>query len=217
MMYIMRNAIDWAEWIGLHCPNESGGGAACAGASAIVRLSLALAVFHLIMFGVTCLRNDGAAMFHDGCWLAKNLIILGLTTAFLWIPNDPVIIGYMKFARWISIVFLIYQAILMLVVAYTLNSQLVDNVTRDGGNALSCSGIILMGLFGILTIGNLVWIIYQYKLFGGEGCGGNITLMTITVILGIVMYGIVLIRTRKDASVLTSALILSYCLYLQWS
>ena len=60
-------------------------------------------------------------MFHDGCWGIKILIMLGLTTASLWIPNDPVIVGYMKFSRWISIAFLTYQAILMLVVAYTLN------------------------------------------------------------------------------------------------
>ena len=41
--------------------------------------------------------------------------------------------------------------------------------------------------------------------------------MIITCLLGLVMYGIVLVRTRKDASVLTSALVFSYCLYLQWS
>ena len=87
----------------------------------------------------------------------------------------------------------------------------------DGGHAFTCSGIILLTFFGALTIGNLVWIIYQFKLFGGEGCGGNITQMIITCLLGIVMYGIVLLRTRKDASILTSALVLCYCLYLQWS
>lgn len=31
------------------------------------------------------------------------------------------------------------------------------------------------------------------------------------------MYGIVFFRTREDASIFTSALVLSYCLYLQWS
>lgn len=105
----------------------------------------------------------------------------------------------------------------MLVVAYTLNSRLVENVANEGGSAFSCSGIILLSLFGLLSIGNLVWIIFQFKLFGGAGCGGNITLMILTCILGCVMYGIVLIRTRRDASVLTSSLVLSYCLYLQWS
>ena len=108
MMYLMRHAIDYTEYIDLECPNESGGGKACAGASALVRVSFSLALFHLIMFGICCIRNKGAAMFHDGCWMAKVLIVLGLTTLSLWIPNDPVIIGYMKFSRWISIAFLTY-------------------------------------------------------------------------------------------------------------
>ena len=154
-------------------------------------------------------------MFHDGCWGIKILIMLGLTTASLWIPNDPVIVGYMKFSRWISIAFLTYQAILMLVVAYTLNGQLVQNAMDEGGNAFtSCSGIILLALFIILSIGNIVWIVVQFMIFGGSGCAGNNIQMSLTLILGIFMHTIVIFRTRKDASVLTSALVLSYNLYL---
>lgn len=41
--------------------------------------------------------------------------------------------------------------------------------------------------------------------------------MIITSIIGAIMYGIVFFRTREDASIFTSALVLSYCLYLQWS
>lgn len=41
--------------------------------------------------------------------------------------------------------------------------------------------------------------------------------MVITCIVAAIMYGIVFIRTRADASVFTSALVLTYCLYLQWS
>ena len=157
-------------------------------------------------------------MFHDGCWGIKILIMLGLTTASLWIPNDPVIVGYMKFSRWISIAFLTYQAILMLVVAYTLNSQLVQNAMDEGGNAFtSCSGIILLSLFIVLTLGNITWVVAQFMIFGGSGCTGNNIQMSLTLVLGIFMHVIVLFRTRKDASVLTSALVLSYNLYLQWS
>ena len=53
--------------------------------------------------------------------------------------------------------------------------------------------------------------------FGGSGCAGNNIQMSLTLILGIFMHVIVLFRTRKDASVLTSALVFSYNLYLQWS
>ena len=41
--------------------------------------------------------------------------------------------------------------------------------------------------------------------------------MTITVVGIVTMYGLVLFRTRKDASVLTSGIAAIYILYLQWS
>mmetsp|Transcript_39703 Transcript_39703/g.28689 ORF Transcript_39703/g.28689 Transcript_39703/m.28689 type:complete len:84 (+) Transcript_39703:715-966(+) len=41
--------------------------------------------------------------------------------------------------------------------------------------------------------------------------------MILTLIIGIGMYVIVFFRTRDDASVFTSSLVLSYHLYLQWS
>jgi hypothetical protein len=41
--------------------------------------------------------------------------------------------------------------------------------------------------------------------------------MIITLVAGILMYGLVLLKTREDASMFTSSLVLSYVLYLQWS
>ena len=41
--------------------------------------------------------------------------------------------------------------------------------------------------------------------------------MSVTLVAIILMYGLALARTRKDASVLTSSIAALYCLYLQWS
>lgn len=106
------------------------------------------------------MRNDTAAIIHDGWWCLKFLIVAGLFVGSMWIPNTPVIIGYMKFGRVVSVFFLAYQGLLMLIVAYVINSSLVDGVTKAGGNACSCSGITLIALFSTLTIGNVVWIVY---------------------------------------------------------
>ena len=75
----------------------------------------------------------------------------------MWIPNS-FIIGYMKFSRVFSVFFLFYQAILMLIVAYVINDVLVSNVSNN--SATSAGGIILLSLFGIFTIGNIVWIVF---------------------------------------------------------
>lgn len=41
--------------------------------------------------------------------------------------------------------------------------------------------------------------------------------MTFTLIGIVAMYGLVLLRSRKDASILTSSIAATYCLYLQWA
>lgn len=104
----------------------------------------------------------------------------------------------------------------MLIVAYTVNDTLVRNVDVEA-QQLGCSAIILISLTVILFGGNITWIIFQYIYFTGDGCGWNFWQITITCVAGVAMYALVLLRTRKDASVFTSSLVLTYILYLQWS
>lgn len=217
MMYFFNWLFDWTDVFGFDCPESSGGGVACTGASALIRTSWSLAIFHIIMLIIVSLRTNFSAAFHDGCWGAKFLIVAGILIASLWIPNDPVMMGYLEFARIVSIFFLMYQALLILVLAYTLNEVLVRNVELEGGSAFSCSGIVLIIIFVLSLGGNITWIIFQYIEFSGPGCGTNLAFLIISTVLGILMYGVVLVRTRKDASMLTSSIVWSYQLFLQWS
>lgn len=107
-----------------------------------------------------------------------------------------------------------YQAIMILVMAYGLNDLLVSNVEKEGGNPCSCSGIILIVMFVVTTCANIVWLVFQYIEFGGEGCGTNLTFLIISTVIAVFTYVIVIFRTRPDASMLTSSIIWSYHLYL---
>ena len=148
--------VSWGQHVGIECPNDSGD--ACFSASGLARISFTLAVFQFLMFLVTLLRNHCAAVIHDGWWTAKFLFVGALFVCSMWFPNYNFIIGYMKFSRIFSIFFLCYQAILMLIVAYCVNQALVDSV--QNGAACSGAGIVLLSLFGIFTVGNIVWIVY---------------------------------------------------------
>lgn len=106
---------------------------------------------------------------------------------------------------------------LMLVVAYVINDTLLINVEKEGGGACTCSGIIMLSLFIIFLGGDITWIVFQFIEFGKPGCGGNKTQMIITCVAGALMFILVLLRTRSDASLFTSSLVLCYCLFLQWS
>ena len=75
--------------------------------------------------------------------------------------------------------------------------------------------MMLLITFLTLTTGNITWIVYQYIEFGG--CSKNVWIITLTVVAAVLMYGLILLRTRNDASALTSSIVLAYCLYLQWS
>ena len=105
----------------------------------------------------------------------------------------------------------------MLIVAYVVNDILIRNVNTEGTGAMTTSGIILIVSTLLLTSGNITWIVLQYIWFTGFDCTFNVWQMTFTCIAGIAMYVIVLFRTRNDASIFTSSIVLCYNLYLQWS
>lgn len=112
-----------------------------------------------------------ASKFNEGLWCIKFLLVAGLLIGSLWINND-FYIGYLKFAQWVSWIFLAFQAMLMLIVAYTINDILVRNVNVEE-NKMGCSAIILISLTLILFGGNITWIIFQYILFSKPGCTYN--------------------------------------------
>jgi uncharacterized membrane protein (DUF485 family) len=66
----------------------------------------------------------------------------------------------MTFARIVSIAFLLIQAMLMLVVAYQVNELLVGNYETENTDGIGCSGVVVIAITGILTIGNIVWLIF---------------------------------------------------------
>ena len=81
---------------------------------------------HIIIFFVVLFRTTISAIIHDGLWGLKYLLVFGIFFGSLFIDNE-FFKGYMSLARYISIPFLIIQAMLMLIVAYTVNDTLVGN------------------------------------------------------------------------------------------
>lgn len=166
-----------------------------------------------MIFLITLIRNDTAAIIHDGWWTLKSIIVGGLFIGSFFISNDPFFLGYMEFSRYVSVIYLSFQAMLMLIVCYLINNSLVTAASRTQGGG--CPAITLVTLFLIFTGGNITWIVFQFIEFGG--CAGNLIIMIITVVIATLMYGLILLRSRPDASMFTSSLVVTYCLYLEWS
>ena len=184
------------------------------GPSAIIRMSFVLACFHAVVLCIVLARNTAASVFHDGCWGTKFIIVLAAFIASMWIPNS-FFEGYMSFTRIVSVFFLFVQALLMLVVAYKVNELLVGNYVNESSDGLGCSGVIVIILTAVITIGNITWLVFQYIWF--SGCGTNNIIITVTLVASVASYTIVFFKTREDASILTSSIVVAYLLYLQWS
>ena len=116
------------------CPAEFNLGLdenACLGTALMLRMSFALCIFHTLVFLIILARNDLVAAFHDGCWGTKALFVTLIFIVSLWFSNDFIMGGFLKMTKWISMIFLLYQALLMLVVAYKINDSLVSNAEND--------------------------------------------------------------------------------------
>lgn len=214
-MVSAKKLIDWLPGSMLSCPGpeddtSADGKSACLGASSIIRMSFSLMILHILMFFIVITRSKMAAMFHDGCWCAKFLIVMAMFTGSFWISND-FFKGYLEFAKVVSVIFLIYQALLMLLVSYKINDTLVGNYNKD---PTSCSKWILL-LVSLIFLGLTVYgVVIQFMTFG---CSGNKVIMSVTTIAVVVIHALVFLKPREDASILTSSIASVYMLYLQWS
>ena len=74
---------------------------------------------------------------------------------------------------------------------------------------------MIIGLTIVLTVVNVTWLIFQYVWY--HSCGYNDAIISVTLVVCLSFYVIVFFRTREDASILTSSIVVSYVLYLQWS
>ena len=102
----------------------------------------------------------------------------------------------------------------MLIVAFEINETLVANVEKEaerGAEGIGCSALIVIILTVAITGINVTWLVFQYKWFG---CSSNIPFMIATITACVICYAIIFLRTRSDASILTSAIVSLYFIYL---
>jgi len=179
--------------------------------SAVFRMSFILVLFHLFIFLICLSRVQIAAVFHDGWWTFKFLLILGSFIASFYMPNGFFEV-YVNFIRVTSTFFLIYQGVTILGLSYVINGVMVRYWENADGQ---CFGIVML----VITIGiyilDIVFLIFQFIWF--KSCAINVILLCIVIFFGIAFTVLVILKTREDSSVLTNAFVMSYALYLSWS
>lgn len=113
MMYTMKPLAD--EYDMDICVGENGdltveemdaSASACFGISAVLRMTFALVIFHLLMLILIFPRNECASVIHDGGWFFKVIIITALYIGFFWLPMS-FLKAWAEISRYVSIIFLV--------------------------------------------------------------------------------------------------------------
>mmetsp|Transcript_13524 Transcript_13524/g.23016 ORF Transcript_13524/g.23016 Transcript_13524/m.23016 type:complete len:132 (+) Transcript_13524:301-696(+) len=87
-------------------------------------MTLTLFVFHLIVLLMILPMASCSSIFHDGAWALKFIGILGCFTGFFWI-DISVFETWSNISRFVSIFFMVIQALYILIGSYTLNEILL--------------------------------------------------------------------------------------------
>jgi len=199
---------------------------ACKGDGAVYRISMATFIwFASLMLGTIAVNEK----IHNGYWGPKILVYIALVAGSFFIPNNVFGAGggvqlagnsgYALFARVVSSFFLIFQIIAFIDFAYKWNNSWVgksdDAEGEEEGSGRKWLCAILASCATMYTI-FIIWIIYLFATHGADS-GWELVFITITAIGCIGLTGLQLSISDTDGSLLTSAVVTLYCVYLCWS
>jgi len=187
----------------------------CIGNNMVYRSSFCSTVFFLV--------SAAAAAVSPGvnrrAWPAKYSIFFFMLAVSLFIPSDVFNEnGYLLLARVGGAMFMIFQLIILIDVAYNWNDSWVANADEDDlqeyGSGKKWLIAIVCSAIG-LYLGSIIAIGYFYHFFNGETCSANVAFITITLI-GPIIFTLTQM-SGEEGSLLTSGVITAYCVYLCYS
>ena len=221
LMFTLKPIQDSADWG--FCNEYTGQkegdevSSACFGVSAVLRMTFALACFHVLIILVILPRGQCSAVIHDSGWCLKFYIIVALFIGFFWIPIS-FFQAWADISRYVSILFLVVQVFYILDGAYSFNDYMANRPTNDDnwkfGVLLFYTIVLIAGSFLIL-VGSFFWFI-GVKDENGErpDCSTNLIIIIVTI----AMYALIfMLWKRKDSSIFTCSLVGLWITYLMWS
>jgi len=186
------------------------------GTSAVLRASLILFIYHIVILISLIPRGKCSSIVHDGWFTFKFLLLFGSFIASFWMPNS-FFVGWAEFCRAGSILYLMIQGYFLLNFAYLWNDKLADAATQG-----SCyANFLLCGWSIILASICIVWFVFQFIWF--SGCAIGIAITIITVLFFIFFYIISLLKLcdvkvfRPNATVFVVGFSTLYVVYLSWA
>ncbi|GLJ12667.1 hypothetical protein SUGI_0195450 [Cryptomeria japonica] len=185
----------------------------CLGSEGVLRISFGCFVFYFIMYmstvGVTTV-NDPRDAWHTGFWPIKSLIWISCLVVPFFIPTS-VTKFYGEISRFGGGIFLFVQLLAILNFVYWWNENWAsENNTRRWQ-------VYMLTVSVVSSAASIVGLIMMYIYFTPRvSCGVNIFLITWTLILVLLMFGISL-HSKVNAGPMIPGLISLYAVFLCWS
>ena len=196
------------EVFGIECPKDQG--LSCLGVSIIYRMSFALVVCHALIFLALLCKNDFSRIINEQCWASKVLLLIGSFVGSMFIENS-FFTAYSTLAKAFSIVFLLFQIVMIIDICYLWNERWVGNY--DQGQ--NCYAYLLICLTVVLYVGTIVFNVMLYKWF--SGCGAGSLAITTNIVLIVIATILPLTKINPNGSIFTSSTVSAYTTYLTYA
>ena len=180
---------------------------ACRANGAVYRFSFALVIIYSLQFISILL----ATKFFDQGWFAK-LIIFALIVVGFYYTDAVTFNNYAWAARILAFLYLIFQQVILIDYAYTVNERCVTHATDHEENANVWFGLLLFASI-VLFVGSFVAIGIMYWQFS---CSDSNVIISLTLIF-IVLSTLIQLFGSEQGSLLTSSIITSYATYICYS
>jgi len=185
----------------------------CRGNAGVYRVGFTSFLF----FSVATIITKSNPSYNRYYWSAKFFAFLTLVVTTIWIPNSPLFDPiFLNIARIGGFIFILFQTIILIDLAYTWNENWVDKSNQadayEFGSGDKWLKLIIAACITLYTA-SLVFIILLFTTF--DDCSINKTILSFTIIFIVLITTIQLVG--EEGSLLTSAVISLYGVYLAFA
>lgn len=177
----------------------------CAGQAGVYRASFAALIFFLLAtIAVICKKSANRE-----AWPAKYTLFLFMVAGMCFVPNEPFATVYLNIARVGAVIFILFNQIIMVDIAYNWNDGWVERSNKAESEEIGSGKNWLIAIVvsaAFLFLASIVGWGLLFYYFGG--CSTNNAFIALTVILSIAVT--VAQLTGTEGSLLASGLITAY-------
>jgi len=183
----------------------------CSGNAGVLRAAFSSVLFFWLAGTAAYFRPTS----NREAWPAKYALFCFLVGSTVFLPNKPLFYDiFLDISRIGASVFVVYQQIILIDVAYCWNDAWVERANQadyqEVGSGTKWLAAVLLSS-GILYTGSLAVITFLYRTFA-TGCVTNSLFIAFTFILPLIATLVQLFT--KEGSLLTSAVVTAYATYL---